>query len=43
MKSLFDPVIAEITNLVGQQVKEAREKKGAAIDVLPPSGRLVQS
>jgi len=34
MQSLFDPVIAEITKLVSQQVKEAKKKK-AAIDVLP--------
>ncbi|TVY82086.1 Heat shock 70 kDa protein 12A [Lachnellula suecica] len=33
MKSLFDPVIAEITSLVGQQVKEVKEKKKAVIDV----------
>jgi hypothetical protein len=35
MQSLFDPVIAEITNLVSQQVEEAKEKKDAVIDVLP--------
>jgi hypothetical protein len=35
MQSLFDPVISEITTLVGQQVKEAKEKKNAMIDVLP--------
>ena len=34
MLSLFDPVIAEITNLVSQQVREANEKKNAVIDVL---------
>ena len=34
MQSLFDPVIAEITNLVGQQVREAKERKNAVIDVL---------
>jgi hypothetical protein len=34
MQSLFDPVIAKITKLVNQQVKEAKKKK-AAIDVLP--------
>jgi len=32
MQSLFDPVIKEITNLVSQQVKEAKEKKNAVID-----------
>jgi hypothetical protein len=32
---LFDPVITEITKLVGQQVKEAKERKNAIIDVLP--------
>jgi hypothetical protein len=35
MQSLFDPVISEITNLVAQQVKEAKERKNAVIDVLP--------
>jgi hypothetical protein len=34
MQSLFDPVIKEITNLVGQQVREAEAKRHAAIDVL---------
>ncbi|TAQ85429.1 hypothetical protein B7494_g6250 [Chlorociboria aeruginascens] len=32
MQSLFDPVVSEITNLVDQQVKEAKTKKGAKID-----------
>lgn len=36
IKGLFDPVVKEISNLVSQQVKEARMKKGAAIDVLFP-------
>lgn len=34
MKSLFDPVVAEITNLVREQINEAKKKK-AAIKVLP--------
>ncbi len=33
MKSLFDPVVSEIKNLLNQQVKQAREKKNAYIDV----------
>ncbi|KAH6672241.1 Hsp70 family protein-like protein [Halenospora varia] len=32
MQSLFDPVIKEITNLVGEQVREAKEKQDAVID-----------
>ncbi|KAH8650615.1 Hsp70 family protein-like protein [Tricladium varicosporioides] len=32
IQGLFDPVITEISNLVRQQVKEVRRKKGAAID-----------
>jgi hypothetical protein len=34
MQALFDPVILEITSLVSQQVKEAKSKKNANIDVL---------
>jgi hypothetical protein len=34
MQSLFDPVVKEITKLVGQQVKEAKSRQGAVIDVL---------
>jgi hypothetical protein len=34
MQALFDPVISEITSLVSQQVKEAKAKKNANIDVL---------
>lgn len=34
MQALFDPVISEITSLVSQQVKEAKSKKNAKIDVL---------
>lgn len=34
MQTLFDPVIAEITSLVGQQVREARQEKNADIDVI---------
>jgi hypothetical protein len=33
MQALFDPVISEITSLVSQQVKEAKSKKNAKIDV----------
>jgi hypothetical protein len=33
MQSLFDPVIAEITSLVGQQVEEVRKERNATIDV----------
>jgi hypothetical protein len=33
MQSHFDPVIAEITSLVGQQVEEARKVRNATIDV----------
>ena len=36
IKGLFDPVVTEISNLVRQQVKEVRRKKGAAIDVIFP-------
>jgi hypothetical protein len=36
MKSLFDPVIEEVTNLVGQQVKEAKDKHSAIIDANAP-------
>ncbi|KAF4634009.1 hypothetical protein G7Y89_g4107 [Cudoniella acicularis] len=32
MQSLFDPVVAEITGLVDQQVKEAKQEKNAMID-----------
>ncbi|RFU34080.1 hypothetical protein B7463_g2225, partial [Scytalidium lignicola] len=32
MQSLFDPVIAEITSLVGQQVEEARKERNCTID-----------
>ena len=34
MQTIFDPVISEITSLVGQQVNEAKAKKNATIDVL---------
>jgi hypothetical protein len=34
MQTLFDPVITEITSLVSQQVKQAKAKKNALIDVL---------
>jgi len=37
MQALFDPVISEITSLVSQQVKEAKSKKNANIDVLSNS------
>src|SRR4051794_12317096 len=36
IQGLFDPVVTEISNLVGQQVKEVRRKNGAAIDVMFP-------
>ncbi|OBT82580.1 hypothetical protein VE02_08680 [Pseudogymnoascus sp. 03VT05] len=32
MQSLFDPVVDEITSLVGQQVEEAKKKRNATID-----------
>ena len=32
MQSLFEPVISEIIGLVSQQVREAKEKKGAVIN-----------
>ncbi|KFZ02938.1 hypothetical protein V502_11372 [Pseudogymnoascus sp. VKM F-4520 (FW-2644)] len=32
MQSLFDPVIKEITSLVGQQVEEAKKKQNVTID-----------
>jgi hypothetical protein len=35
MQDLFEPVIEDITQLVGQQVKEARKNSGATIDVRP--------
>ena len=36
MQTLFDPVIAEITSLVSQQVREAKDKKKEDIDVIIP-------
>lgn len=33
MEDLFDPVIAEITSLVGKQVKAAKTSKDAEINV----------
>lgn len=36
IQGLFDPVVREISNLVRQQVKEVRNKTGAAIDVIFP-------
>lgn len=33
MRGLFRPVVSKIVGLVSQQVKAARAKKGAAIDV----------
>ena len=46
IQGLFDPVVTEIINLVRQQVKEARKKKGAVIDVIlhpstPGTARLL--
>jgi hypothetical protein len=37
MQNIFDPVIEEIKSLVSEQVKEARKKKGALINVGSPS------
>ena len=34
MQDLFDPVIADITQLVGQQVRDAKKNSGARIDVI---------
>jgi hypothetical protein len=33
MEKLFDPVITDIESLLSEQVKEARLKKNATIDV----------
>lgn len=33
MQALFDPVIADITSLLNEQVQEAKAKKNATIDV----------
>ncbi len=33
MQGLFEPVTSEIIGLVSQQVREVKEKKGAAINV----------
>jgi hypothetical protein len=33
MKGLFDPVVAEITNLLAQQVEDVKRTKNAYIDV----------
>jgi hypothetical protein len=33
MQTLFDPVVADITSLLGEQVEEAKAKKNATIDV----------
>jgi hypothetical protein len=35
MEDLFDPVIQDVLQLVGQQVKDAKENSGAKIDVNP--------
>ena len=40
MQSLFDPVTSEIMSLVGQQIKEAKAKKKATIDVLADPSRI---
>jgi hypothetical protein len=40
MQTLFDPVISQITSLVGEQVKEAKAKKNATIDVLTDPSRI---
>lgn len=34
MKTLFDPVIADITSLLSEQVEEAKAEKDATIDVM---------
>ncbi|CZR67409.1 related to hsp70 protein [Phialocephala subalpina] len=43
MQTLFDPVVSEITNLVGQQVKEAKLKKNANIDRVILVGGFAES
>jgi hypothetical protein len=35
MQDLFDPVIQDITQLVGQQVRDAKSNNAAKIDVIP--------
>lgn len=34
MQTLFDPVIADITSLLSEQIEEAKAKKNATIDVM---------
>jgi hypothetical protein len=35
MQDLFDPVIQDITQLVGQQVRDAKRNNASKIDVIP--------
>jgi len=43
MQTLFDPVIADITCLLSEQVEEAKARKNATIDVMTaiPSNNLL--
>jgi hypothetical protein len=37
IQSLFDPVVEDITKLVGEQLAEAKKNDASAIDVTIPS------